>query len=78
MLAMTLWCLLLAAAGLCYPRRPRVTGVLFIAQGLGLILTAGKPWPLALWSFAFGIGCLLKFRDRNVLAAHRAEWIAPR
>jgi hypothetical protein len=34
MLGFLLWLALLTAAGLCYPRRPRLTGALFIVLGM--------------------------------------------
>jgi hypothetical protein len=78
------WCVLLAAAGLCYPRLPRVSGVLFIALGaLSAVLRAasgpisGVPVLVAgsFW-FALGVGYLIKFRNPAVRTAHVSHWTA--
>jgi hypothetical protein len=79
-LILTVWLAIMAAAGLCYPRAPRATGVLFVAAGgfLFILWTAGAigdaPPITAATSAALGFGQLWKFRDSSVRAAHVAEW----
>jgi hypothetical protein len=67
---------------LCYPRRPRAMGVLFVVAG-GFILvmwTVGaignNPPIIAATSAALGLGTIWKFRDPTVRATHVAEWTA--
>jgi hypothetical protein len=82
MLGFAFWCAVLTAAGLCYPRLPRVSGVLFIALGvLSAVLRAargpisGVPVLVAgsFW-FALGVGYLIRFRNPAVRAAHVSSW----
>jgi hypothetical protein len=84
MVGFAFWCALLTAAGLCYPRLPRVSGLLFIALGaLSAVLRAasgpisGVPVLVAgsFW-FVLGVGYLIKFRHPAVRAAHVAWWTA--
>jgi hypothetical protein len=78
-----LWFALLAAAMLCYPRRPRVAGMLWIMLG-GLSLTMNvlrnpSSWsgPIAgLFMIGMGIRYLIKYRDRDVRAKHVEYWTA--
>lgn len=80
MLILTVWLGLMGAGALCYPRRPRATGVLFIvAGGFTFALWAagaiGDAPPIAaLTSAALGLGNLWRFRDPTVRAEHVAEW----
>ena len=79
-----LWFGLLAAAGLCYPRRPRATGALFIILGvfsivLGFLHNPDRwlapvgagvlPIVMAAWSLA-------KYRSPDVRAKHVEYWTA--
>jgi hypothetical protein len=84
MLGFAFWCTVLTAAGLCYPRLPRVSGILFIALGaLSAVLRAasgpisGVPVLVAgsFW-FALGVAYLIKFRNPAVGAAHVSSWTA--
>ena len=82
MLGFTIWLGLLSAAGLCFPRRPHVTGMLFILLGvwsvvLRLAALGGArpvPWGVALGTgviwFALGIRLLSKYSDHDARAAH--------
>jgi hypothetical protein len=69
-----------AVAGLCYPRRPRATGVLFlVAGGFMLVMWAtgaigDAPPILAGTCAALGLGMHWRFREPAVRAAHVAEW----
>jgi hypothetical protein len=86
MLGFTFWCAVLTAAGLCYPRRPRVSGVLFIALGVlsaALRAASGPFWGMpvlvagSFW-IALGVGYLIKFRNppsapRTCRTGHVAE-----
>ena len=66
--------------GLCYPRRPRATGVLFVVAG-GFLFAVwaagaiGDATPItAVTSAGLGLGNLWRFRDPAVRVAHIAEW----
>jgi hypothetical protein len=79
-LILTVWLGLMTAGALCYPRRPRATGVLFVAAG-GFMFAVwatgaiGDAPPIAaVTSAALGVGNLWRFRDPTVRAAHVAEW----
>jgi hypothetical protein len=80
MLILTIWLMLMEAGGLCYPRVPRATGVLFVAAGAFMFIVwiagaVGDAPPLtAAISAALGLGQLWRFRDETVRAAHVAEW----
>ena len=53
-----IWLILLAAAGICMPTRPRASGALFILLGVWssvLRLAAGEVRPIP-WLAALGIG----------------------
>jgi hypothetical protein len=78
-----LWIALIAAAGLCYPRRPRTAGVLFLALGVlsaalafthspgnGLAPVAGAFW------IGLGVWYLVKFRHPDARAKHVEYWTA--
>jgi len=82
------WLALLAAAGLCFPRRPRLAGRLFIALGvlsivlrlasLGNVRPASIGIPLGagvVW-FVIGTRQLVKYRDPGAFAAHVRQWTA--
>jgi hypothetical protein len=79
-LILTVWLGLMGAGALCYPRRPRATGVLFIVAGgfMFALWAAGAigdaPPIAALTSAALGLGNLWRFRDPTVRAEHVAEW----
>lgn len=83
-----IWLGLLAAAGLCFPRRPQMTGVLFILLGvwssvLRLAASGGArpvPWFTALgmgavW-FAIGISHIRRYADPQARAEHVKSWTA--
>jgi hypothetical protein len=80
MLILTVWLMLMGAGGLCYPRMPRATGVLFVGAAVFLFIVwaAGAigdtPPLLSVISSALGFGQLWRFRDPSVRAAHAAEW----
>jgi hypothetical protein len=80
MLILTVWLAIMAAAGLCYPRRPRTSGVLFLAAGGFMFIVwaagviGGAPPVVAVTSAALGLGKLVQFRDPGVRAAHVSEW----
>jgi hypothetical protein len=80
MLILTVWLGLMGLGGLCYPRRPRATGVCSIVAGgfLSAVWVFGAigsaPPIAALTSAAFGFGILWRFRAHAVRAAHVAEW----
>jgi hypothetical protein len=78
-----LWFALLTAAGLCYPRRPRVAGMLFVILGaLSIVLTfpqrAGYQWGVVAGVFWIALGAwqLVKFHNPNVRAKHIEYWTA--
>jgi hypothetical protein len=81
MLILTVWLALMGAGGLCYPRRPRTAGVLFIVAGVFMLVLweAGaigdNPPIIAATSAVLGFGQLWKFRTRAVRVAHLAEWV---
>lgn len=76
-----LWIVLIAAAGFCYPRRPRTSAALFLAVGVlsvflmfthnrgnNLAVVAGPGW------IALGVWYLVKFRTPEARAKHVAYW----
>jgi hypothetical protein len=72
MLILTIWLVLMGLGGLCYPRRPRASGVLFVVAG-GFMLAVwangaiGDAPPItALSSGALGLGTLWRFRFRRL------------
>lgn len=80
MLILTVYLAIVGAAGLCYPRRPRAMGVLFVVAG-GLMsgmwevgAIGNNPPIIAAMSATLGLGTIWKFRDPGVRAAHVAEW----
>ena len=79
-LILTVSLAILAAAGLCYPRRSQVTGVLFaVAGALMFVVWAagaiGDALPVAaLTSAGLGLGMLWRFRHPGARAAHVTEW----
>jgi hypothetical protein len=83
-LILTLWLALMGAGGLCYPRRPRTAGVLFVsAGGFMLVVWAmgaigDQPPFIAAISAALGLGKIWQFRSPATRAAHRAEWVGIR
>ena len=80
MLILTVWLGLMGAGGLCYPRRPRASGVLFLVAGAFMLAVwatgaIGEVPPLvAATSATLGFGVLWRFRDPAVRAAHDADW----
>ena len=78
-----LWLVLLTAASLCYPRRPRTAGALFIVLGflsIVLIFTHNPGNGLVAVPGAFWIGLgawyLVKYRNPDVRAKHVEYWTA--
>lgn len=78
-----LWLTLLTAAGLCYPRRPRTAGALFIALGvlsgvLSFVHNSGNALVAFSGVFWIGLGAsyLLKYRHPDVRAKHVEYWTA--
>jgi hypothetical protein len=82
MLILTIWLTLMGAGGLCYPRRPLATGVLFLMAGGFMFIvwavgaTGDAPPINAATSAALGLGNLWRFRDPALRATHVAEWTA--
>jgi hypothetical protein len=80
MLILTVWLMLMGAGGLCYPRKPLATGVLFISAGAFMLtvwsagLIGNAPPIIAATSVALGFSQLWRFRDSSVRAAHVAGW----
>ncbi len=84
-LAFGLYLALVTAAGLSYPRRPRLSGVLFLALGiwsaaLGLGIASARPEPGFLsrgagvaWCL-LGLWYLVKFRHPAARARHVDYW----
>lgn len=83
-----IWLAVLTAAGLCFPRRPHITGILFILLGvwssiLRLVASGSArpvPWFTALgmgavW-FAIGISHIRRYADPHTRAAHVKSWTA--
>ena len=88
MMGFAVWLGVLAAAGLCFPRRPQLTGLLFIVLGGWSIVlrfvSLGSARPVSLgialgsgvvW-FAVGIRLLVKFRDQETRAEHMKAGIS--
>jgi hypothetical protein len=76
-----LWFQLLAAALLCYPRRPLISGGLWIVLGIvSLIQSYSRGARMGALSGAFfvglGIWYLVKYRDPDVRAKHIQYWTA--
>jgi hypothetical protein len=76
-----LWLALLAAAGLCYPRRPRTAGALFTVLGvLSIILCLVHGGVLAQVGGVFWIGLgtsyLVKYRRLDARERHVHYWTA--
>jgi hypothetical protein len=78
-----LWIVLLCGAGLCYPRRPRTAGGLFIATGvLAIVLTLTNnngngliTGPAVFW-IVLGVWYLVKYRSPDARAKHVEYWTA--
>jgi hypothetical protein len=78
------WLALVAAAGLCYPRRPRTAGALFIALGLlftilVVVLNHGSLLAsLGAGVFWIGLGAsyLVKYRRPDAREKHVEYWTA--
>ena len=78
-----LWIVLVCGAGLCYPRRPRTAGSLFIMAGaLAILLTLARSQAISLMVlpgiFWIGLGAwyLMKFRNPEIRAKHVHYWTA--
>jgi hypothetical protein len=80
MLILTVWLAIVGTAGLCYPRRPRTMGALFVVAGgfmFGMWAAdaiGDNPPIIAATSAALGLGTIWKFRNPAIRAAHVAEW----
>ena len=78
---LTCWLVIMGAAGLFYPRRPRTAGTLFLVAGSFLCVMwavgaiGGFP-VIAAMPVALGLGYLWRFRDPATRAEHVAEWTA--
>ena len=78
------WFALVAAAGLCYPRGPRLSGALFIALGGWTMVLRSVSGPVSgLLAFApgafwivLGVSYWVRFRNTVVRAEHVAYWTA--
>jgi hypothetical protein len=78
-----LWFVLLAAAGLCYPRWPRLAETFFIilgAMSAVLAFRAGAGSGTAtfvglIWG-SLGLSWLMRFRNPYVRAKHVESWTA--
>lgn len=89
MLAVAVWVTLLTTALLCYPRRPRTAGALFILLGVWTFLLRYLTWGdgrtstgwwgaldvAALW-LAMGLFWLVKFSNPTTRAEHVGYWTA--
>ena len=78
-----LWFVLLAAALLCYPRRPRTAGTLWIMLGVLSLLNNleryAESWfgPTGgLFMIGLGVWYLIKYRSPDVRAKHIEYWTA--
>jgi hypothetical protein len=78
-----LWFALLAAAMLCYPRRPRTAGTLWIMLGVLSVamrfarVAGGSFGPISgLFMIGMGTWYLIKYRSPNVRAKHGEYWTA--
>jgi hypothetical protein len=73
-----LWFVVFAAAGLCYPRQPRLTGILFVVLSVFPLVGNGNPLAIASGGYCItqGLWLLYKFRDPDVRAKHVAYWTA--
>jgi hypothetical protein len=78
-----LWIALLAAAGLYYPRRPRLAGTFFIMLGaLSAVLAfragagSGTTTFVGLTWGSLGLSWLMRFRNPDVRAKHVEYWTA--
>ena len=87
MLAFLVWMVLLTAALLVYPRRPRTAGVLIALMGAWTYLLRYLPWNnqrvntgywTAWWMAAFwlawGLIWIVRYSSRERRAAHLAYW----
>ena len=87
MLAFSVWMVLLTAALLVYPRRPRTAGVLIASMGIWTYLLRYLPWNnqrvntgywtgwymTAFW-LAWGLIWIVRYSDADRRAAHLAYW----
>jgi hypothetical protein len=80
MLILTIWLGLMTVGGLCYPRRPLATGVIFLVAGVFMSFmwasgAIGVALPVAgAMSAVLGLGKLWQFRNPAARAAHLVEW----
>jgi hypothetical protein len=79
-----IWLALLAAAGLCYPKRPRTAGAMFIALGLlatllGFVYNDGRALASLggglLW-IGLGTSYLVRYRTPDSREKHVHYWTA--
>jgi hypothetical protein len=89
MLAALVWITLLTSGLLCYPRRPRTAGLLFVLLAVWTWLlrflswgdgrtstgTWGASWVAAIW-LAMGLFWLVKFSNATARAEHVGYWTA--
>jgi hypothetical protein len=89
MAAAIVWTILLTAACLVYPRRPRTAAMLTVLLGVWTLVARLMHWnqprsPIGFWpamalgAFWFGLGVfgLVKFRTANARADHVGYWTA--
>ena len=74
---------LLTVGLLCYPRRPRTTGIFMVALGILSILLQIQQGPPTLLSsvsggffIVMGVSYLVKYRHADVRARHVEYWTA--
>jgi hypothetical protein len=89
MAAAILWTVLLTAACLVYPRRPRTAALLTVLLGAWTVAVRLLHWnqprsPIGFWPAmvlgvfwtALGVAGLVKFRSTSARASHIAYWTA--
>ena len=68
MLAFSVWMVLLTAALLVYPRRPRTAGMLIASMGVW------TSWYMTAFWLAWGLIWIVRYNDADRRAAHLAYW----
>jgi hypothetical protein len=89
MAAAIVWTVLLTAACLVYPRRPRTAALLTVLLGVWTVVARLLHWnqlrsPIGFWSAmalaafwcALGVAGLVKFRHASARAQHVGYWTA--
>ena len=89
MWAVAVWTTLLTAGGLCYPRRPRLAGLMFMLLGLWTIPMGRFNWVggrtgTSVWSalwlagfwFVLGASWVFRFSNAKTRAEHIGYWTA--